>query len=94
MSNTSTYQKKESCNSCGGVNTLSNYFVDSGVIHEADTKCNSCGFEDHWVHGFFESRRDGFDKAQGYGNETAPSTDPITSYYEDRVNSGLAALSK
>ena len=89
-----SYQRKESCNACGADNSLSNCSIDSGVIHEADTKCNSCGFEDHWVHGFFKSRRDGFDKAQGYGNETALSTDPITSYYEDRVDSGLAALSK
>ena len=65
-----SYQRKESCNSCGADNSLSNCSIDSGVIHEADTKCTYCGFEDHWAHGFFESRRDGFDCAKRYCNKT------------------------
>ena len=50
------YHVKESCNKCKGKNQLTGkQYLDGGVICEAETKCEACGFEDYWSYGFFES---------------------------------------
>lgn len=67
MENRQSYAKATSCNKCRtGINTLSNIVKDGYVVEEADTKCNSCGFEDYWCWGVFESRQDGLDNAERY----------------------------
>lgn len=49
------YDVPESCNKCGGrTNKLMNEVFDS-CMHECETKCQECGFEDYWVTGFFQS---------------------------------------
>ena len=51
------YHEPCSCNKCGvGRNKLTIVsFVSEGCVGEYSTKCQSCGFEDHWGYGFFES---------------------------------------
>ena len=58
------FQKKESCNKCGGNNEILDALIDAYVMFEADTRCKDCGFEDHWAEGLFESRIDGLNKAE------------------------------
>jgi hypothetical protein len=49
------FQKYNFCNKCAGPNKLVKTYTDGGFIEEAETVCESCGFKDHWAHGFFES---------------------------------------
>lgn len=60
------YQHKSSCNKCGGENELLNESFDGYTICEAKTKCKSCGFDDYWAYGNFESSVDGYNKAKRY----------------------------
>lgn len=60
------FQRYGSCNKCQGFNELVKTYTDGGFIEEADTKCESCGFEDHWAHGFFESSSVMESKAKTY----------------------------
>ena len=64
MTSKTTYQCRESCNKCGGVNTVKEMDGENGVTYEAKTFCNECGFKDYWVTGFFQSGTDG--KAETY----------------------------
>ena len=64
------YHKIESCNKCRGSNELSFQSYDSGVLHEARTKCSDCGFEDLWVHGFFESGTEMISNCEKYTRNT------------------------
>jgi len=50
-----TYQQYSSCNKCAGHNVLVKTWTSEGYIEEAETKCEDCGFKDHWSYGFFES---------------------------------------
>lgn len=58
------YQDKNSCNNCGGNNTLLDAIIHDNVIYEVTTNCKDCGFDDYWSHGFFHSRQYGFDNAK------------------------------
>lgn len=49
------YHVVRSCNKCKGTNSLSRESFDNGYLCEAYTKCDSCGFEDFWAYGWFES---------------------------------------
>lgn len=49
------YHNPDSCNKCKGRNEYIQPSYDSGHLHETKTKCESCGFEDYWAYGFFES---------------------------------------
>ena len=51
----SAYHVITSCNKCRGENILSDEYYDSGVLCEAKTKCEKCGFTDLWACGYFES---------------------------------------
>jgi hypothetical protein len=50
------YDSYLSCNKCGGINKIKITDTIGYTICECETKCENCGFEDYWVHGFFESR--------------------------------------
>ena len=53
---TTHYDEMTSCNLCGdGENELIVVSIDAGHVSECRTKCKSCGFEDYWAYGFFES---------------------------------------
>ena len=64
-----SYAKKESCNCCGGVNNVNAIVLSDGIVYEAETICKSCGWEDYWCTGSFESLQDGFDNAERYNTE-------------------------
>ena len=49
------YHNPDSCNKCKGQNEFFEPNYDLGFLHETETKCEECGFEDYWAHGFFES---------------------------------------
>ena len=50
------YDDPEYCNKCGEKsNLIGAEDYDSGVMSEARTVCGSCGHEDYWAFGFFES---------------------------------------
>lgn len=52
---TVTYHVLESCNACGGVNSVAVKDTINHHVCEAETKCWDCGHEDYWAYGFFES---------------------------------------
>ena len=56
-SETCKYDKKEICNSCGAHNEVKQIDGENGVVYECETICKSCGFEDYWAFGFFQSRQ-------------------------------------
>ncbi len=49
------YHDPSSCNKCKGNNEFIKEVYDSGILHEAETRCETCGFQDYWAYGFFES---------------------------------------
>ena len=49
------YHVVGSCNKCGEPNKVSCVSSGDGLLHEAMTECTSCGFEDYWGYGYFES---------------------------------------
>jgi hypothetical protein len=49
------FQKYISCNKCAGPNKLVKTHTYGGFIEEAETVCESCGFNDYWSYGFFDS---------------------------------------
>lgn len=53
---TGKYHNMDSCNKCKGSNLIVKV-VDSvnGHISECETRCESCGFDDYWAYGFFDS---------------------------------------
>jgi len=48
------YHNVESCNKCAGKNTVHTVAFEI-CLHEAETVCNDCGFQDYWAYGFFAS---------------------------------------
>ena len=54
----SVYHDPNSCNKCSKDNEVT--ITDSLEYHmlECKTRCKSCGFEDYWAHGYFESSQD------------------------------------
>lgn len=53
------YHVLGSCNNCRSRNTdVEMISIDGGSISEARLYCNSCGFEDYWAYGFYESGQD------------------------------------
>ena len=60
------YHRKETCNNCGSLNEIQRTDSEDNIIHECDTKCTCCEFNDHWARGFFESMIDGYDKCEKY----------------------------
>jgi len=64
------FQNPYSCNKCG---ELENQVVIGNLREDgASTKCKSCGFEDFWAFGFFESSQDIESKAKNYTRTTCP----------------------
>jgi len=64
---TGTYDVLESCNKCGCDNYVTpTATMDYGRVCEASTKCKSCGFEDNWFYGHFESSQDTESKCKKY----------------------------
>ena len=51
----SEYHKHSSCNKCSKENEIKITDTLDGRMMECETKCKTCGFEDYWAHGFFES---------------------------------------
>ncbi len=60
------YHILESCNKCGDENAIEKTYSEEGLIIEAETKCKTCGFDDHWVAGFFGSSTEGFNACKKY----------------------------
>ena len=64
------YHCMDSCNNCGKDNEVtevdSMWHLGVEILSEASTVCNTCGFEDYWEHGCFESGRYGYDKCKKY----------------------------
>jgi hypothetical protein len=60
------YHRPESCNRCRGTNAFIRPSYDSGRLHETQTKCTVCGFEDYWAYGFFESGSEIISKCETY----------------------------
>lgn len=60
------YHCVESCNKCNGNNELINPSYESQFLHETETKCESCGHNDYWADGYFESSQDGLNKCDKY----------------------------
>ena len=60
------FDVKESCNRCGERNEIKQVDVENGVIYECETNCKSCGFEDYWAFGFFQSGQSGFNESAKY----------------------------
>lgn len=67
MSSKVEYHCMGSCNKCSGENEMTvTDTMDSHFITEAKTKCNECGFEDYWAHGWFESGKDMVSNCEKY----------------------------
>lgn len=67
--NNKVFHCVHTCNYCGGENRTKKIVVSDGSdIHELETKCqeSSCGKEDYWAYGFFESSYEGFDACEKY----------------------------
>ena len=60
------YDNCSSCNKCSGTNKVKIIDTIGYTICECETKCEDCGFEDYWAHGFFESRIDGYNMSKKY----------------------------
>ena len=60
------YHCYDSCNFCGGHNDYKVTDSLEGRIMECKTKCDECGFEDYWTHGFFESGQEIESKCKTY----------------------------
>ena len=61
------YHVLGSCNNCRSRNTnVVVVSIDEGSISEAILYCNSCGFEDYWSYGFYESGQDMEGKCEKY----------------------------
>ena len=61
------YHCMDSCNNYGKDNEVTvTDTLDGHTTMSADTKCNTCGFEDYWEHSYFESGRYGYDKCKKY----------------------------
>jgi len=55
------YHEPSTCNRCGGATTIRIKDHIEGTMCEAETTCRSCGFEDYWSYGFFQSSQEGYD---------------------------------
>lgn len=64
------YHNPNSCNKCSKENQVT--VTDSLEYHmlECKTKCKSCGFEDYWAHGFYESGQEIESKCKTYSFES------------------------
>ena len=62
------YHNPDSCNKCKGVNAFIRPSYDSGLLHETQTRCESCGFEDYWAYGYFESGTEMESNCEKYRN--------------------------
>lgn len=60
------YHCYDSCNACGELNTLVNPSYDTAGLYETATKCLTCGHEDYWAYGFFESGSEMESKCETY----------------------------
>ncbi len=60
------YHCYDSCNACGEVNEVEAKALDGVHIEEAKTKCKSCGHDDYWAYGFFESSQEMESKCKTY----------------------------
>ena len=61
------YHVLGSCNYCGSLNTdVTATARDNGLVSEARQYCYSCGFEDYWSYGFYESGQDMEGKCEKY----------------------------
>lgn len=60
------YHRPESCNWCG--NLANNIVSGSFESGEIETECESCGHEDFWSYGFFESSESIESKCKKYVN--------------------------
>ena len=70
MKGKTNYQNPYTCNKCGeAVNLITGGNLREG---EASTKCQSCGFDDYWAYGFFESSVKMESKAKTYTKCTCP----------------------
>lgn len=58
------YHDPDTCNKCG--ERANEYRGSFLYTDEFRTKCSSCGHEDYWAYGFFESSEDGYDKCEKY----------------------------
>ena len=67
---TKRFHEKSSCNRCGMKKNDIVKVIDSMevacTISECETKCASCGFEDYWAYGYFQSGAYGYDSATRY----------------------------
>ena len=50
------YDDKNKCLKCKGQNDLNCISSDGGHISECETKCQSCGYEDYWMYGYYASK--------------------------------------
>jgi hypothetical protein len=61
------YHCNDSCNKCGNCNnTIKVTDTLDGRLMECKTTCKSCGFQDYWAHGFFESSQEIESKCKTY----------------------------
>lgn len=60
------YHNPESCNKCSRDNQLEAISYENGFISECKTKCSTCGFEDYWAYGWFESGTEMLSKCLTY----------------------------
>lgn len=60
------YHEPSTCNRCGGMNEIKIKECIEHTMCEAETKCQSCKFEDYWAYGYFESSQIGLDFCKKY----------------------------
>lgn len=63
------YHEPSSCNRCGGCNEIKIKDSIDHIMCEAETTCQSCGFEDYWSYGFFQSSDAGYNFCRKYGGK-------------------------
>lgn len=68
MKEKTEYHIPASCNKCGEINAVDWVSQIEGHLCEAKTKCESCGFQDYWAYGFFESSQEMKGKCKKYYN--------------------------
>lgn len=66
MSKKVQYHRFSSCNKCGKTNDYEVTDSVEGRINECKTTCQSCGFEDYWAYGFYESSQNMESKCKTY----------------------------
>lgn len=63
------YDDPNTCNYCGGKNDKDVVDTINSDVTEYKTKCRSCGRNDYWSYGSFESSQHGYNESDKYYDE-------------------------